>query len=241
MSGRGYALGVQQSLSQSRSTRLFYVDDSGAERTGYATYSWIEVAIDDWRFALEDVLEWRSHLAREYGIPKNYELHAVNFANGRGNPSTFGDEWNRRKAFRSMVLDEAFERFRSWSWLRAGTVYSQSDFRRDTFARERARVYGELVHEVDDALTAAREWGLLVMDGDGSDGSYITAHRSLLLSTRSLVEDPAFQHSSRSQWVQLADLVAYAAYQSLQRAEEKRFAWDWYDRLGPQTSAPRRV
>lgn len=79
------------------------------------------------------------------------------------------------------------------------------------------------------------------MDGDVSDGSYITAHRGLLLSTRSLVEDPAFQHSSRSQWVQLADLIAYAAYQSLQRADEKRFAWDWYERLGAQATAPQSV
>lgn len=133
----------QQSRSQPRSTRLFYVDDSGAERTGYASYSWVAVAIDDWRLALQDLLEWRAHLAREYGIHKNYELHAVNFANGRGNPSTFGAEWNRRKAFRSMVLDEAFARFSSWNWLRAGTMYSQSEFRRDAFARERARVYGD--------------------------------------------------------------------------------------------------
>lgn len=232
---------MEQSPSRPRSTRLFYVDDSGAEQTGYATYSWIEVAIDEWRTALEDVLRWRAHLSREYGIPKNYELHAVNFANGRGNPSTFGDEWNRRKVFRSMVLDEAFEWFSGWPWLRAGTVYSTSALRRDAFARERARVYGELVRERDDALTAAGEWGLLVMDGDGSDGSYIAAHRGLPLSTRSLIEDPAFQHSSRSQWVQLADLIAYAAYQSLQRADEKRFAWDWYDRLGPRATAPRSV
>ncbi|MGP9613777.1 DUF3800 domain-containing protein [Brachybacterium sp. AOP42-B2-9] len=54
--------------------------------------------------------------------------------------------------------------------------------------------------------------GLLVMDGDGTDTSYIAAHHELPIATRSLLEDPGSQHSSRSQWVQIADLIAYAAY-----------------------------
>lgn len=69
------------------------------------------------------------------------------------------------------------------------------------------------------------------MDGDGTDTSYISAHRELPIATRSLIEDPAFQHSSRSQWVQIADLIAYASYQSLIRIEEKKFAWEWYSSL----------
>lgn len=220
-----------------RPARLIYVDDSGAERSGFATFSWIEVSLDDWSTGLAQVLRWRSHLTKTHGIPKNYELHAVNFANGRGNPSV-NDAWNRRKAHRSAVLDEAFDRFASWTWLRAGTVYSSTQLRREDFAGERARVYGELVQLLDRRLEEAGEWGFLVMDGDGTDSSYITAHRQLPIASRSLIEDPAFQHSYRSQWVQLADLTAYAAYQSLVRVPEKRFAWEWYGALGDRGDEP---
>ena len=85
---------------------------------------------------------------------------------------------------------------------------------------------------VDARLREDGELGLLVMGGDGTDGSYYAAHRDLALETRALVEDPAFQHSHRSQWVQIADLVAYAAYQHLVRLPEKQFAWEWYGTLG---------
>lgn len=212
--------------------RLFYVDDSGAERSGFATFSWIELAIDDWKMGLGEVLSWRAHLDHNYGIPKRYELHSTDFANGRGNPSRRGDAWNRRKAHRSQVLEESFRRFSLWPWLSVGTVYSHTSLQRDAFARERARVYQKLVQMLDSRLAAAGELGLLVMDGDGTDSSYYAAHRDLPLETRSLIEDPTFQHSHRSQWVQIADLVAYASYQKLVHLPEKQFAWEWYDSLG---------
>lgn len=107
-----------------RPTRLIYVDDSGAEATGYATFSWIAVSLEDWRVGLAEILQWRADLASAYGIPKHYELHAVKFANGRGNPSVDAS-WNRRKVHRSHVFDEAFARFAGWKWLQVGSVYSK--------------------------------------------------------------------------------------------------------------------
>lgn len=213
-----------------RATRIFYVDDSGAETTGIASYSWVSVLLDDWRAALSEVLAWREHLNTTYGIPKHYELHATKFANGRGNPS-LDDAWNRSKANRSVVLDESFNRFAEWGWMTAGTIYSQGNDRREGFKKRRHRVYSKLVHQLDGDLHKANEWGMLVMDGDGSDTSYISAHRELDIATRSLLEDPGFQHSSRTQWVQVADLVAYAAYQHIAEIPEKQFAWQWYPTL----------
>lgn len=49
------------------------------------------------------------------------------------------------------------------------------------------------------------------------------------LRHRNVIEDPLFQASHRSQWVQMADIVAYVAYQGLQRYPGKQFVWDWYD------------
>jgi hypothetical protein len=96
-------------------------------------------------------------------------------------------------------------------------------------------VYQELVLFLDARLLRADELGMLVMDGDGTDGSYCSAHRALPLATRSLIEDPGFQHSRRSQWVQIADLVAYASYQHLARLPETRFAWNWHATLGDRS------
>ena len=165
-----------------RPTRLFYVDDSGAERSGLATYSWIELTLEQWSPALCQVLDWRDALSEAHGIPKGRELHAVEFANGRGNPSVHGDEWNRRKSLRRQV-----------------------------------------------------------MDGDGTDASYLSAHRGLAVRRRSLIEDPFFQHSARSQWVQIADLVAYAGYQSVAQLPQKKFTWHWYPSLAPALAEPMEV
>lgn len=210
--------------------KLFYVDDSGAEATGYACFSWLEVPADHWKQGLREILDWRQTLTAAHRIPSSYELHATKFANGRGNPS-LDASWNRSKAKRSEVMDSAMDFLGSRPWLGIGTVYSESVLRRDHFAAERSRVYSELVTLIDGRLTAADEFGILIMDGDGTDNSYTAAHRRLKLATRSLIEDPMFQHSHGSQWVQLADTTAYAAYQHLLRHEMKRFAWGWYPSL----------
>lgn len=130
-----------------------------------------------------------------------------------------------------MVIDDFVEFLTDCSWAGIGTVYSQTTFRRNQFAKERARVYSELVGLIDARLSAAGELGILVMDGDGTDDSYLSAHRGLPLATRSVIEDPVFQHSHRSQWVQLADIAAYASYQHLLQHEGKEFSWPWYPRL----------
>lgn len=73
--------------TSSRPTRVIYVDDSGAESTGIATFRWVSLLLDSWRNGLDEVLAWRQHLTTAYGIPKHYEMHATKFANGRGNPA----------------------------------------------------------------------------------------------------------------------------------------------------------
>src|SRR5699024_10634697 len=160
-------------------------------------------------------------------------MHATKFANGRGNPS-LDEHWKRRKAHRSTGLDETFTQSTHWNWMQVGTLYSTQGSHRESYRATRQRTYTSLVRHLDRSLRRNGEWGMLVMDGDGNDTSYISAHRQLPLAERSLLEDPAFQHSSRSQWVQVADLVAYAAYQSIVRIPEKHFAWSWYGTLDPR-------
>ncbi|MGC5660178.1 DUF3800 domain-containing protein [Micromonospora sp. WMMD723] len=215
------------------SVRMFYIDDSGSPNDGWIVYSWIEVTLLDWRIGLRAWLDLRKKMFAQHNIPASYELHATKFLGGRGNPS-LDSSWNGSKQTRTTVVREALATIGTCPVLRVGTVYRQTTARGKAYSRERGVVYSKLVDHVDNRLGLAGEHGLIFMDGDGRDSGYYNAHRSLKLAHRNVIEDPLFQHSHRSQWVQMADLTAYAAYQSLIKVPAKRFAWDWYPNLlGP--------
>lgn len=208
-------------------TRLFYVDDSGVEASGWIVYSWIECAIQDWASAHRGQLDLRRKIYAQFAIPPAYELHSAPFAGGRGNPST-DLAWNRHKSNRGQVMTMALTHLADATELRVGTVYRHTIKKRRDYAIEKADVYEKLVGHLDGRLGAADEHGLLFMDGDGTDTSYARVHRRLQLDTRRIVEDPLFQASHQTQWIQMADIVAWSTYQHLNRDPRRRFAWDWY-------------
>lgn len=223
-------------------TRMYYVDDSGAGETGYAVFSWITCDITAWRTGLAAWLALRRRFFVDYQIPPSYELHATLFVNGRGRPS-LDAEWNASKSKRADAVQLALETIGRCRELGVGTAY-----RRFGKARElglaRADLYRALVADLECRLAAADELGLVLMDGDGVDPGYAAAHRGLSLRHRRMIEDPLFRVSHQSQWIQMADLVAYCAYQSLLRHPGKQFLWDWYEqhiqRHDP-ASAPREL
>lgn len=102
------------------------------------------------------------------------------------------------------------------------------------FHRAKAETYGKLVTMIDQRLNTDDDLGMVIMDGDGSDPMYRATHRDLKLATRSIIEDPLFQGSHLSQWVQIADPIAYAGYMAVLREPAKKVMWDWYPALlGP--------
>ena len=208
--------------------RLFYADDSGAEDTGIVVFSWIECGIGDWRVGLRGWLDLRKDLYARHGIPPAYELHATKFVRGVGNPSTNAG-WNRRKQNRSQVMREALTSIGGSSELGIGTAYRRTAARGVAYQAQREQVYDALVAHLDARLSAAGEYGMIFMDGDGTATGYYDAHRALKLAHRNIIEDPLFVPADRSAWVQMADMVAWTAYQSLLRHPGKRFAWRWYD------------
>jgi hypothetical protein len=166
-------------------------------------------------------------------IPPSYELHSTNFLNGRGHPS-LDPAWNDSKEARRNLVEQALTVIGTTPQMSVGTVYRHTAARRRDYNRERGEVYARLVAELDARLGRVGEHGLIFMDGAGTDPAYYAAHRALKLAHRNVIEDPLFQHSHRSQWVQMADIAAYTAYQGLIRVPAKQFAWDWYtDHLGP--------
>lgn len=207
------------------STRVFYIDDSGADTTGIAVFGWVELEIPAWSDVLRGWLDWRHHLYRTIGIPADYELHATKFVGGRGRPT--GTSWDEIKSRRAPVVAEALQTIIGLPGLQAGAVfqYTTAEVR---YPETKKLAYAELVRRLDARLTAAGEHGLIVMDGDGTDPTYRVAHRDLKLDTRSLIEDPLFQSAHHSQWVQMADLIAYAAYMHLERIPSKERTWAWF-------------
>ncbi len=97
------------------------------------------------------------------------------------------------------------------------------------YARHRNDVYQRFVLQLNARLADHHEHGMIFTDGDGSDPSYRDAHRALTAQHRRVLEDPQFPRSTENAWLQLADFVAWTAFQHLHRAPNRRVAWHWYD------------
>jgi hypothetical protein len=213
-------------INPSRGVRFFYIDDSGSVDTGYVVYSWIEVTPDCWNGGLRHWIDLRKELYATYQIPPATELHAAEFVGGRGRPST-NPKVNRSKAARGQAMSRALQAIGENSDIAIGTLYRKTTATGPAYAAQRAAVYDKLLAHLDARLAAADEFGLIFMDG--SDPVYQRAHRELKLSSRRIVEDPVYQHSHVSQWVQMADMVAWSTYQALLQHPRKKFAWPWYE------------
>ena len=180
-----------------------------------------------WRTSLQRLLDLRADLHHRHGIPPGYQLHAASFATGHGNPSTLAG-WNRQPHLRTRVVEQILAHLAADPDLRIGVVYRATNARRHAYQQHRAEVYRRLVTHLDQRLHTDGEHGLVFTDGNGSDPSYAAAHRTITHQRRRLVEDPVFQRSGRSHWLQVADLIAWTAYQHLHRAPNRRHAWAWY-------------
>lgn len=210
-------------------TRLFYIDDSGAARTGYAVFAHLTCDITTWTTGLASWLALRRRLFVEHGIPPAYELHANEFLTGHGRPS-LDPVWNLRKTNRVAVAELALETIGACSALEVGSVYRRFTRTRDA-GIVRAALYSALLHDLDRRSAETDSYALVFVDGDGSEPAYPAAHRSLPVHSRRIIEDALFLASHRSQWIQMADLVAYVAYQSLVRDPARQFCWSWYDQF----------
>jgi hypothetical protein len=220
---------VRAGIPPASPARLFYVDDSGAEDTGWAVFAWIECTFPSWCGALRAWLDLRKTLYAEYRIPPAAELHATQFINGRGKPSQ-NPGVNMSKKARHDVAEQALATICACPDLQVGAVYRQTSARKKAYAVEREATYAGLVDHLDTRLAAAGEHGMVIMDGNGTHSTgYYGAHRGLKLNSRNLIEDPLFVPAHRSAWVQMADFVAWTTYQGLQRHPGKQFTWNWYD------------
>ena len=105
-----------------------------------------------------------------------------------------------------------------------GVAYLRSARKGTEINHDRELAYTRLVSLWDAQLRQADSFGVVGMDGDGSDPIYYNAHRSLDLRTRHIIEDPMFHSSRRSQWTQMADLVAWTGFAHLNPHGGNEFA-----------------
>lgn len=150
--------------------RLFYVDDSGVEDTGWAVFAWIECTFANWCGGLRAWLDLRKSLYAEYQIPPSAELHATQFINGRGNPSQ-NPGVNMSKKARQAVAEQALATICACPDLHVGAVYRQTPARKKAYAVEREATYAGLVDHLDSRLAAVAEHGMVIMDGNGMQSS----------------------------------------------------------------------
>jgi hypothetical protein len=198
---------------------LFYVDDSGDERL--RTFSAVGVPVVHWNAASARWLAWRRQLHAEHGVDVNYRLHAINWVSGRGRPTPDPRAVvNRSRAARWRIYVSALDVLAAIPGLVVLTV-ARPD-------RERADTYRQLMQRIDSLLATHGRHGLIVVDGDSPE--LRTLHGELDPVARRLVEDPWKRDARVSQWLQAADLVAYAAYQHVARRPDRAFMWHWYER-----------
>lgn len=202
---------------------LFYVDDSANEQHDVLAAVCVPVSL--WTQRLRSWLDFRKRLAFEHGLPVAYELHASKFVAGRGHPhedTRRPINWDRglRRAIYEEALDVVLE-----MELPVLSVHR-------TGSQRRMVLYRLLLAQLTNWLEERGANGIVIMDGE--DLSYRAIHRELPLVSRRILEDPWLQGSHDSQFIQVADLVAHAALQSVARTPQRTFMWEWF----PERFAP---
>ena len=203
--------------------RLFYVDDSGNE--AIKSFSAVSVPAREWTAALDSWLRWRRHLRAAHGIDVRFRLHAADWLAGRGRPSSDpAAVINRSKAVRWQEYVSALDAIAAMPDVEVMTAFKRGDHRKPS--------YRAFMTWIDEHLRETDDHGLVVLDGE--NGNLRTMHRELDIATRRIVEDPWMRDARESQWPQIADFVAHAAFQAIVRSPRRAFSWEWYERrLGP--------
>lgn len=204
--------------------RLFYVDDSGAHDSGYATFTWLELDAAHWAAAEQQWRHFRYKLLHQHGLPLSYVLHATDLIAGRPATATTAAQLELRRHGADIVRD-ALTAIAGMPGLSVGTVYRQHQPHRP--GRTKYDLYQALVTNLDADLRARDASGMVFLDG-ARNTRYVNAHRTLAAPGRRLIEEPQPRPATHDQWVQMADLAAWTAYQSIARRATKHRIWHWY-------------
>jgi hypothetical protein len=208
---------------------VYYIDESGIPRTGFALYTAVGIPVTGAPHILRAWQELRDEWFKNHGIPIDYELHASDFLAGRGRPGGR----NPLKIERYRMAQQALDLIGTRPGIQIVTVYTREPTHWGVAKR---RAYDRLLRGLDRRLMEAGETARLVVDGDGSEHLYSEVHEQVRPGRIPLtaVEVPA--HTSA--WLQMADLAAYSACQAIARQQSREFMWGWYARHLPKAAPP---
>jgi hypothetical protein len=207
---------------------LIYCDDSGSSNDGLVVFSWVEVKPDQWASVLGAWMNHRKSLYVRYGVPPSVELDASELVAGRGSPS-LDATFNASSDLRRELVQDSVRAIGEIESLDIGTVYRRTPERGRAYQQVKGDVYSELLRYWDDRCAREGSFSMVSLDGDGSDKTYLKAHRRLDPVSRRIVEDPRYLDSPSSQWTQMADFLSWCAYQAQRRHPAKESVWGWYD------------
>lgn len=204
--------------------RLFYIDDSGAHDSGFVTFTWLELDAAHWAVAEQQWRRFRYDLLQRHGLPLGYVLHAKDLIAGRPAAAANQIDPELRRHGADIVRD-ALTVIAGLPGLSVGTVYRQHQPHRA--GHTKYDLYQALVTNLDADLRARNASGMIFLDGARNE-RFVDAHRTLAAPGRRLIEEPQPRPATHDQWVQMADLAAFSAYQSIARRATKHRIWHWY-------------
>ena len=199
-------------------TYIAYIDDSGDENT--AVYTALLIPAEKWNLTLGKWLSFRKQLYDGYSIPADFELHATELLAGKGRPApslTYGvntDMGKRKRVFNLAVAQIGM--LTDVKMISKVMAHGAPD-----------ACYRSLLAEVDSQLAAEDSWAVMIVDGQGGDGTHKAAHRDLKLTSRRILEDPWFVDSKVSQFVQMADIASYSVFQAHGVNPTRQFMWGY--------------
>ncbi|GAA1196252.1 hypothetical protein F4556_004699 [Kitasatospora gansuensis] len=225
---------------------VYFVDDSGDSRK-LAVLGWVEVDLDSSPSGLDTVLSgWQTFRAELQADPylnilPSDGLHAVDLAAGRGRPvygvvRPLGS--SAKQPYRD-VIRRALVAIDSLVGVRVGSAYRVGE-PGDSFGRTKQDLYEALVQHLNDRHAAAGTYASVVFDGNGTESGLRGAHRRLR-GPRHIIGGPHLIPARDHDLLQMADLVAYVAFQELTRDERRRFLWDLLTGLIREAEGPLRL
>ncbi|MFI6768771.1 DUF3800 domain-containing protein [Streptomyces sp. NPDC050355] len=219
--------------------RIIFADDAGDSRT-IAAFASLSVHLDDLEAAKKDLLRFRSALEDDPdpGIPIDASLHAQDLAAGRGRhvyrPGLLGGARDAHLAHCRGVIRRGLEAVAGIPRARVTAVYRETD----DYGRDRPALQRAWLARINAELAASDEYGVVMVDGDGTEVSLIDAYHDLPERDRRIKGVPLFASARINYFLQAADLLAYAAYQSVAKRPEREFMWDWFGAALPWADGP---
>jgi hypothetical protein len=220
--------------------RIIFADDAGDSRT-IAAFASLSVHLDDMEAAKKDLLRFRSAVEGDpdLGIPIDASLHAQDLAAGRGR-HVYRPGLPDREAREAHlahcrgVIRRGLETVAGIPGVRVTAVYRETD----DYGRDRPALQRAWLARVNTELAASDEYGVVIVDGDGTETALIDAYHDLPERNRRIKGVPLFESARINYFLQAADLLAYAAYQSVAKRPERAFMWDWFGAALPWADGP---